>query len=102
MNKREQQTMMPNLSSSYLTTTQFVYCALIFSLSAMLSGLTLRYAWQRHWMLFAFFWTVMYFIGGVRFMPWRTPFRKAFSIGIFVGTAIPALEWYLWLLARHQ
>jgi hypothetical protein len=40
----------------------------------------------------------LYFMGGVRAFPWKTPIRKAISIGIFVGIVASSAMFYLDLL----
>ena len=36
---------------------------------------------------------LVYTLGSLRFMPWKTPLRKALSIGIFVGLFITIILW---------
>lgn len=36
---------------------------------------------------------LVYFLGSLRFLPWKTPLRKAFSIGIGVGMLITLVFW---------
>ncbi|OAF13326.1 hypothetical protein AYJ54_44120 [Bradyrhizobium centrolobii] len=71
---------------------QLAICALVFLCTAIPIALLLRAGW-RDWTLFAGVWTAMYFMGGARWFPWSTPLRKAISIGVFVGTALPTIEW---------
>ena len=82
------------MSSSYERPTirQLIFSPLVFLASAIPTGLLLRIGW-RDWTLFAVIWTAMYFMGAIGWLPWGTPVRKAFSYGILVGTALPALEW---------
>ena len=61
-------------------------------LAAVIVGLVMEFAF-RDWTIFALGWAGMYFMGGVRWFSWATPIRKAFSIGVFVGTSLPSLEW---------
>jgi hypothetical protein len=89
----DDKSMMPG-PLSHLTVMESVYCALIFISCAILSEIILRFCWK-NWTLFAFIWTAFYFLGGLRFMPWKTPFQKALSSGIFVGTTIAMVEWFL-------
>jgi hypothetical protein len=35
----------------------------------------------------------IYALGSLRFMPWKTPLRKALSIGIFVGLLSTVILW---------
>ena len=35
----------------------------------------------------------LYIIGGIRFMPWKTPISKAISIGVFIGLVGPTVVW---------
>ena len=36
---------------------------------------------------------LVYFIGSLRFVPWRTPLRKAFTIGLFAGLLLTIILW---------
>jgi hypothetical protein len=67
-------------------------CSLMFFTSAAIVAVILEIAW-RDWTLFALGWAGIYFLGGVRWFPWGTPIRKAFSIGVFVGTSLPTIVW---------
>lgn len=51
-----------------------------------------RYLW-REWTFFAFAVSTFYLMGTFRLAPWRTPLRKAIAIGLFVGIALPMIEW---------
>jgi hypothetical protein len=67
-------------------------CLLVFFASAAIVAAVLQIAW-RDWTLFALGWAALYIMGGARWFPWGTPVRKAFSIGVFVGTSLPTIEW---------
>jgi hypothetical protein len=71
---------------------QVVFCFIVFIASAAIVTSVMQVAW-RDWTVFAFGWAALYFMGGMRGFPWRTPLRKAFSIGVFVGTALPTIVW---------
>ena len=66
--------------------------ALIFAVGAVPADVLLGIAW-RDWTLFAACWVAMYLMGGMRWFPWGTPRRKAFSIGVFAGTTLPTAAW---------
>ncbi|MDN4985032.1 hypothetical protein QY049_17640 [Bradyrhizobium sp. WYCCWR 13022] len=83
---------MPQTGAERQSVRQMAICGLVFVCTAISVGLLLRVGW-RDWTLFAGLWAAMYFMGGMRWFPWGTPFRKAFSAGVFVGTVLPALEW---------
>jgi hypothetical protein len=74
------------------STGQVVSCFIVFIASAAIVTAVMQIAW-RDWTVFAFGWAALYFMGGVRGFPWRTPLRKAFSIGVFVGTVLPTIVW---------
>lgn len=42
--------------------------------------------------------TGLYFFGSFMYLPWRTPLRKAFSVGIFIGIVLSFLKFF-WLKA---
>jgi len=71
---------------------QLASCSLAFVVGAVPIAVTLRLAW-RDWTLFALFGVAMYLMGGMRWFPWGGPIRKAFSVGVFVGIALPTIEW---------
>jgi hypothetical protein len=71
---------------------QVVSCFIVFIASAAIVTAVMQIAW-RDWTVFAFGWAALYFMGGVRGFPWKTPLRKAFSIGVFVGTVLPTIVW---------
>jgi hypothetical protein len=71
---------------------QVVSCLVVFLASAAIVTAVMQIAW-RDWTVFALGWAALYSMGGVRGFPWGTPLRKAFSIGVFVGTALPTIEW---------
>jgi hypothetical protein len=71
---------------------QVVSCSIVFIASAAIVTAVMQIAW-RDWTVFAFGWVALYFMGGVRGFPWKTPLRKAFSIGVFVGTVLPTIVW---------
>jgi hypothetical protein len=71
---------------------QLVSSFAVFFITAAVVAAVLMIAW-RDWTVFAGIWAAMYFMGGVRWFPWGTPIRKAFSIGVFVGTSLPTIEW---------
>jgi hypothetical protein len=41
---------------------------------------------------------MFYIVGGVRFIPWKTPVRRAIAIGIFFGIVISSAMFYWGLL----
>jgi hypothetical protein len=45
----------------------------------------------KEWLLYAIFISGLYFMGSFRFFPWKNPFSKAFSIGVFIGTLVSAV-----------
>jgi hypothetical protein len=52
-----------------------------------------RYLWTE-WTLFALAIAGFYLVtGGFRLMPWRTPLRKAISVGTFIGFVLATIEW---------
>jgi hypothetical protein len=67
-------------------------CLAVFFVSAAIITTVLEIGW-RDWTLLALAWAGIYFMGGVRWFPWGTPLRKAFSTGVFVGTSLPTIEW---------
>ena len=69
-----------------------VSCLIVFIASGAIVTAVMQIAW-RDWTVFAGGWAALYFMGGVRGFPWRTPLRKAFSIGVFVGTVLPTILW---------
>jgi hypothetical protein len=71
---------------------QLVSSFAVFFVTAAAVTSILMIAW-RDWTVLAGVWVAMYFMGGVRWFPWGTPIRKAFSIGIFFGTLLPTLAW---------
>jgi hypothetical protein len=60
---------------------------LIAALSWAVSTAIVVYLWEE-WRIFAFWFSAIYVIGGVRYFPWKTANRKAISIGIFLGIVI--------------
>lgn len=60
-----------------------------------LISLVLAYWLWHQWMLFAIFVFGIYFIGGFRFLPLNTNSQKAFSVGIFLGSSIGTLSYFL-------
>ncbi|MBR0972749.1 MULTISPECIES: hypothetical protein [Bradyrhizobium] len=83
---------MPQINDERQSVGQIAICAIVFLCTAIPIGLLLRVGW-RDWTLLVGAWAAVYFMGGVRWFPWGTPVRKAFSTGVFVGTVLPALEW---------
>jgi hypothetical protein len=83
---------MPQTGSERQSVGQIAVCGLVFICTAIPVGLLFRVGWQ-DWPLFAAVWAALYVMGGMRWFPWGTPVRKAFSSGVFVGTVLPALEW---------
>lgn len=83
---------MPPGARERQSVSQLAICALVFLGTAIPIALLMRVGWQ-DWTLFAGVWAAMYFMGGMRWFPWSTPLRKAFSVGVFVGTALPTIEW---------
>jgi len=75
---------------------QGLACLLAFLLSAAAVALIMRTAWH-DWTVFAMAWAAMYFMGAARWFPWGTPLRKAFAMGVFLGTALPTIEWLYYL-----
>jgi hypothetical protein len=59
----------------------------VFIVSAAGTFVALIYL-SRDWGFFVFVMVAFYAMGAVRWMPWRTPLRKAFSTGVFVAVAI--------------
>ena len=45
----------------------------------------------KEWLLYAIFIAGLYFMGSFRFFPWKNPFSKAFSIGVFIGMLVPVV-----------
>jgi hypothetical protein len=64
----------------------------VFLVTAAIVAVAMETAW-RDWTVFALGLAAVYFMGGARWFPWGTPIRKAFSIGVFVGTSLPTIEW---------
>ena len=71
---------------------QSIAWLLVLVFSAVVVALIMRVAW-RDWTVFAMGWAALYFMGAARWFPWGTPIRKALSIGVFIGTALPTAEW---------
>lgn len=71
----------------------FALCGLVIGLSTV--GFVLSEAWLlRVEPLVAIAVLVsVYFLAAIRIFPWRTPFRKAFSIGILLGTIVVLGLW---------
>jgi len=36
---------------------------------------------------------LVYFLASLRFFPWKTPLRKAFSVGVLVGISVTVVFW---------
>jgi len=67
--------------------------ALTGAVSAMISTGVMGYLWKEQ-TFFAAVGVALYIMGGVRAFPWKTPLRKAISIGIFVGVVVSSALFY--------
>jgi hypothetical protein len=63
---------------------------------AVMTAAALTYTWFE-WTFFALIVTAFYFMGMAALMPWRTPLRKAVTIGISAGMAFAAIVFWLGL-----
>jgi hypothetical protein len=61
--------------------------------SAVISTAALGLPWKEQ-PFFAAAAVALYVMGGVRFVPWKTPIRKAIAIGIFVGIVASSALFY--------
>ena len=61
--------------------------------SAFISAAVIGLLWKEQPFLAAVA-VAFYIMGGVKFVPWKTPIRKAISIGIFVGIVISIAMFY--------
>ena len=59
----------------------------IVSAAATFAGLVYFYR-DTSWGFFVLVIVGLYVFGGISFMPWRTPLRKAFSTGVFLAVAV--------------
>jgi hypothetical protein len=76
-----------------MTPQQVAWWLVVFAVATLSSGLLVRYAWNE-WTLFAGLGLAMYLGGSLAIMPWKTPLRKAFSIGVSLGCALATIEWF--------
>jgi hypothetical protein len=67
--------------------------ALTGAVSGVTSTAVMGFLWKEH-PFFAAVGVALYVMGGVRVFPWKTPLRKAISIGIFVGIAVSSALFY--------
>lgn len=67
------------------------------AVSAVISTALMGLFWKEQ-PFFAAAAVALYLMGGVRAFPWKTPIRKAISIGIFVGIAAASAMFYWNLL----
>jgi hypothetical protein len=65
--------------------------------SALISAIAMSVLWKQ-FAFFAFVGVAFYFMGAVRGFPWRSPVRKAFSIGVFIGIVLSTALFYWNLL----
>jgi ABC-type cobalamin transport system permease subunit len=65
--------------------------------SAVISTALMALFWKEQ-PFFAFAAVALYFMGGVRGFPWKTPIGKAISIGAFVGIVASSAIFYSGLL----
>jgi ABC-type Mn2+/Zn2+ transport system permease subunit len=63
------------------------------SASAVISAAAMGVLWKEQ-PFFAFAAVAFYFMGGIRFVPWKTPIRKAIAIGIFAGILVSSAMFY--------
>jgi hypothetical protein len=73
--------------------TEFWKIITVFILSAVSSGYGEMVLWKSETVIAIGILALVYALGGFRFMPWKTPLRKALSIGIFVGLFITIILW---------
>jgi hypothetical protein len=63
------------------------------AVSAAISTTVLGFVWKEK-PFFAGVAVALYITGGIRAFPWKTPVRKAISIGIFVGIVVSSALFY--------
>jgi hypothetical protein len=63
------------------------------AVSAVISTAVMGFLWKEQ-TFFAGVIVALYIMGGVRGFPWKTPIRKAISIGIFVGIVVSSAMFY--------
>src|SRR5262245_36870756 len=61
--------------------------------SAIIATAAMGLLWREQ-PFFALAAVALYAMGGVRFVPWKTPIRKAIAIGIFVGISVSSAMFY--------
>jgi len=61
--------------------------------SAIISTAAMGLLWKEQ-PFFAAAAVALYIMGGVRFVPWKSPIRKAIAIGIFVGIVASSAMFY--------
>jgi hypothetical protein len=80
------------------TTSAFILCGVVFVVTSIIAVYVSKVGWE-DWGVFMIAFAAMYYSGGLRWMPWKTPTRKAFSLGVFVGVSATTIEW---LYSLHQ
>jgi len=69
--------------------------------SMMLSAIAMSFLWKKL-SFFALIGVFLFVTGGYVVLPWKTPIRKAISIGIWLGIGLSSALFYLNILGAPQ
>lgn len=72
---------------------EFALPAVVFILSVGATIAIEVVAWKNDWLLALALPVLLYALAEFRILPWKTPFRKAFSLGICVGMVVLFIIW---------
>lgn len=75
-----------------LSNMQLAVCSAVLAATSVIVMSLLELSW-RYKPLCAATWAIIYFGGAFRWLPRSTPVRKAFTTGVFIGTALTTIEW---------
>jgi hypothetical protein len=70
-------------------------------LSMVISTIAMSFLWKKK-SFFALIGVFLFVTGGYVVLPWKTPIRKAISIGIWLGIALSTALFYLNILGAPQ